>query len=149
MLAAMLEHRHFSHDTTSILPWFDCQRCGDLEAEYADSLDYWYGRITENLVSESRSGCESASARGVFMEHLRGVFMKHLRRDCPCLRCRARRSALKPSKAERLEQTAAEMRERNLTTGSGCKTRLRAIEARLSNRRRKRSSTRTFTEPGQ
>ena len=49
VLQFMYRHRSITHQTTSILAWFDCEECERLECLYADSLDYHYKRITREI----------------------------------------------------------------------------------------------------
>ena len=51
ILQDMRDHRRLLHDSTSILQWFDCCRCEELEREYADSLD-WHMALQTRLIAE-------------------------------------------------------------------------------------------------
>lgn len=46
VLAAMRDHRLNIHGTTSTLVWYDCERCEQLEADYAASLQWHQDRAS-------------------------------------------------------------------------------------------------------
>lgn len=51
----MKRHRGYDHNTDSILVYFECQECEDLEQLYAESITYWVSAITEEICVEARA----------------------------------------------------------------------------------------------
>jgi hypothetical protein len=46
-------HRWDIHATSSILTQYECSRCEELEAEYAEAITYHVSRITSEILSAS------------------------------------------------------------------------------------------------
>lgn len=53
ILREMKRHRWEVHDTASMLAFFDCPRCDELEQQYGEAISYHVSRITGEIVSES------------------------------------------------------------------------------------------------
>jgi len=50
----MKKHRLEVHATDSILSYFNCSRCEELEEEYAEAITYHVSRITSDIFAEGR-----------------------------------------------------------------------------------------------
>jgi hypothetical protein len=53
-LRAMVEHRSIMHGSPDVLPWYECERCDELEAAYSEAIEWHVGRITREIVKEVR-----------------------------------------------------------------------------------------------
>src|SRR5271165_4975648 len=54
VLSLMYEHRRDAHHSFSILEWFNCERCDELEQQYAESLDWHTDRISREIAEDGR-----------------------------------------------------------------------------------------------
>lgn len=54
VLWQMRTHRLDIHKSTSILEWFECETCSDLEKLYAKSLQFHYDQITTVIAETAR-----------------------------------------------------------------------------------------------
>lgn len=53
ILREIKRHRWEAHDTTSMLAWFECPRCEELEGAYGEAISYHVSRITAEIVGDA------------------------------------------------------------------------------------------------
>lgn len=51
----MVEHRSIMHGSPDVLPWYQCERCDELEAVYSEAIEWHVDRITREIVKEARA----------------------------------------------------------------------------------------------
>ncbi len=55
VLNVMMRHRLTEHHSTSVLEWFDCTECDQLEKSYSESLEWHTEKITRDIAVEART----------------------------------------------------------------------------------------------